>query len=177
MYSQEVPANAAGVQIHSAAHRRRPDAHAVCHAHSIYGRAYSAFGKPLEMLNQDVCNFYHAHSVYESYGGVALAAEEGDKIAQALGNGKACILMNHGLLTLGHTVDEAAFLYMVLERSCKVQLLVEGAVAAGRLEKRLIGEEEAEYNFKMNSDPESLYFEMQSHLKYEEYMGGSDYKN
>ncbi|KAK4942406.1 hypothetical protein LTR10_017853 [Elasticomyces elasticus] len=173
----EVPANAAGVQIHSAAHRRRPDVHAVCHNHSIYGRAYSAFGKPLEMLNQDVCNFYNAHSVYEAYGGVALSGEEGENIAKALGNGKGCILMNHGLLTVGNTVDEASFLYMVLERSCKAQLLIEAAVAGGRVQKRPIGDEEAAYNFRWNSDPESLYYEMQSHLKYEEYLTGSDYKN
>ncbi len=174
---QDVPANAAGVQIHSAAHKRRPDVHAVCHNHSIYGRAYSAFGKPLEMLNQDVCNFYNAHSVYDAYGGVAFEAEEGENIAKALGTGKGCILMNHGLLTVGKTVDEASFLYMVLERCCKVQLLVEAAAAGGRLEKRPIGQQEAEYNFKWNSDPESLYFEMQSHIRYEEYLSGGDYKN
>ncbi|EXJ95774.1 L-fuculose-phosphate aldolase [Capronia coronata CBS 617.96] len=175
--NMDIPANAAGVQIHSAAHKRRPDVHAVCHAHSIYGRAYSAFAQPLEMLTQDVCNFYNAHSIYRSYGGVALAAEEGDNIAKALGDGKAAILMNHGLLTVGHTVDEAAFQYMVLERSCKVQLLVEAAEANGRLQKKVIGPEEAAYNFKMNSDPETLYFEMQSHLRYEEYLSGGDYKN
>ncbi|KAK6376057.1 hypothetical protein LTS17_007308 [Exophiala oligosperma] len=173
----EIPANAAGVSIHSAAHKRRPDVHAVCHAHSIYGRAYSAFGKPLEMLNQDVCNFYDAHSVYETYGGVALSGEEGENIAEALGGGKACILVNHGLLTVGNTVDEAAFLYMVLERSCKAQLLIEAAVAGGRVQKQLIGDEEAAYNFKMNSDPETLYFEMQPHIRYEEYLHGGDYKN
>ncbi|KAK5194304.1 hypothetical protein LTR99_002806 [Exophiala xenobiotica] len=173
----EIPANAAGVSIHSAAHKRRPDVHAVCHAHSLYGKAYSAFGKPLEMLNQDVCNFYNAHSVYETYGGVALSGEEGENIAEALGTGKACILMNHGLLTTGQTVDEAAFLYMVMERSCKAQLLIEAAVAGGRVQKQLIGDEEAAYNFKWNSDPETLYFEMQSHLRYEEYLSGSDYKN
>src|SRR5438034_484827 len=74
---------------------------------SVYGKAWSVFGRPIEMLTQDSCKFYNAHSVYNSYGGVVLAAEEGERIAEALGpQNKACILRNHGLLTVGHTVDE-----------------------------------------------------------------------
>lgn len=52
------PANAAGYLIHAAIHKRRPaDVHAVCHAHTHAGRAWSVFARPLEMLTQDVCNF------------------------------------------------------------------------------------------------------------------------
>jgi len=57
-------ANAAGFLIHTAIHRSRPDVHAICHNHSTYGRAWSMFAKELEMLNQDVCNFYKAQAVY-----------------------------------------------------------------------------------------------------------------
>lgn len=49
--------NAAGFQIHSAIHKARHDIHAICHTHSVHGGAWSAFGKPLEMINQDVCYF------------------------------------------------------------------------------------------------------------------------
>lgn len=146
--------NAAGFQIHSAVHRARHDVHAICHTHSVHGRAWSAFAKPLDMINQDVCYFYKAHSVYSSYGGIANEASEGEKIAQSLGNGKAAILMNHGLLTVGETVDEAAFLFCLMERSCKVQLLVERA----GLEKHLVSDEEAAYNFQMASTPVSDQF-------------------
>lgn len=59
--------------------------HAICHAHTIAGRAWSAFGKPLEMLTQDICNFYKALAVYDQYGGIVFAAEEGKNIAKALG--------------------------------------------------------------------------------------------
>jgi ribulose-5-phosphate 4-epimerase/fuculose-1-phosphate aldolase len=147
------PPNAAGFLIHAAVHKARPDVHAVCHAHTVYGKAWSCFGKPLEMLTQDSCKFYNAHSVYNSYGGVVLAAEEGDRIAAALGNGKGAILRNHGLLTVGHTVDEAAFLFLSMEHACQGQILAESAAANG-LQKILITDEEAEYNFKMESDYE-----------------------
>lgn len=60
------PANAAGFLIHSAVHKARPDVHAACHTHSPAGKAWSAFARPLEMLNQDVTYFYgEAQAVYE----------------------------------------------------------------------------------------------------------------
>lgn len=143
--------NAAGFQIHSAVHRARHDVHAICHTHSVYGRAWSAFAKPLDMINQDVCYFYKAHSVYSSYGGIANEESEGEKIAESLGDGKASILMNHGLLTVGKTVDEAAFLFCLMERSCKAQFLVDRA----GLEKHIVSDKEAAYNFQMASTPVS----------------------
>ncbi|KAK6084849.1 aldolase [Seiridium cupressi] len=164
--------NAAGFQIHSAVHRTRPDVHAICHTHSIHGRAWSAFAKPLEMLNQDVCYLYNAHSVYADYGGIVNESSEGERIAASLGTGKGAILMNHGLLTVGQTVDEAAYLFCLMERSCKVQLLIE---AAG-LDKHCVSDEEAAYNFKMASTPETLYCEFQPHLNYEAYKCHGDFK-
>ena len=169
------PPNAAGFLIHAAVHKARPDVHAVCHAHTVYGKAWSCFGKPLEMLTQDSCKFYNAHSVYDSYGGVVLAAEEGERIAEALGKGKAAILRNHGLLTVGHTVDEAAFLFLSMEHACQGQLLAEAAAANG-LKKILISDEEAEYNFKMESDQESLFVEFQAYYDYEDHMLNGAFK-
>ena len=53
--------------------------------------------------------------------------EEGKRIAHALGDNKAVILRNHGLLTVGHSVDEAAWWFITMERSCQAQLLAEAA--------------------------------------------------
>lgn len=170
------PANAAGFLIHAAVHKARPEVHAVCHAHTIHGKAWSTFARPLEMINQDMCKFYNAHSVYASYGGIVLAEEEGDMIAKSLGQGKGVILMNHGLLTVGGTVDEAAYLFGLMERSCRVQLLTEAAAANG-LAKVLISDEEAAYNYKVEGDPESLYCEFQPDYDYEEAMCNGAFKN
>ncbi|KAI0096484.1 arad-like aldolase/epimerase [Daldinia grandis] len=170
------PANAAGYLIHSAVHKRRPnDIHAICHAHSNAGRAWSVFARPLEMLNQDVCNFYDAHAVYARYGGIVFASSEGDHIAAALGDrNKGVILMNHGLLTVGSTVDEAGFMFGLLDRACAMQLQVEAAAANG-IAKNVISDEEAAYNFKMASEPNALYREAQPDLEYElEAAGGED---
>ena len=101
------PANGAGFLIHSAIHKARPDVHAACHMHGKAGKAWSAFARPLEMLNQDVCYFYgEAQAVYHEFGGVVFSEEEGLRLATSLGpKGKGLILRNHGLLVsyvLGH---------------------------------------------------------------------------
>ena len=84
----------------SAIHKARPDIHAAAHCHSIYGKAWSTFGKPVDITTQDSCTFYDNLAVYENFGGVVLAEEEGENIARALGpKWKTCILQNHGLLT------------------------------------------------------------------------------
>ncbi|MCJ1399016.1 hypothetical protein MMC11_002218 [Xylographa trunciseda] len=162
------PANKAGWAIHSAVHRRRGDVRAACHAHTRYGKVWAAMGgRRLEMVDQDVCNFYgEALAVYGNYGGVVVgsALGEGEAIAEALGEkGKGMILANHGLLTVGGTVDEAGFLFGLLERSCAVQ--VELGKAGGG--KRVIEDREAEFNFSVASTPESLYWEFQAEYDYE----------
>ena len=167
------PINAAGFAIHSALHKARPDINAACHTHSKYGKAYSTFGKPLEMINQDVCTLYNNHCVYTDFGGVAIEKEEGEAIAKAAGESNRCIILqNHGLLTAGRTVDEAGYLYTLMETSCEVQLAADAAAASGR-EKRLIGDSEAAYTAFMNGDPETLYMEFQNDLALEKHYDDS----
>ncbi len=119
--------NRAAFAIHSRVHEARPDAVAAAHTHGVYGRAFSALGKPLAMINQDVTAFYNDHAVYDEYGGVALEVDEGARIAKALGPMKAAILRNHGLITVGKSVEEAAWWYITMERNCQVQLMAEAA--------------------------------------------------
>ena len=69
--------------------------------------------------------------LFDDYTGVVLDIEEGKRIAHALGDNKAAILRNHGLLTVGHSVDEAAWWFITMERSCQAQLLAEAAGHAG----------------------------------------------
>ncbi len=119
--------NAAAFAIHSQIHAARPDVIAAAHSHSIYGKSWSALGRLLDPLTQDVCAFYEDHALFDDYTGVVLDLEEGKRIAHALGDHKAAILRNHGLLTVGHSVDEAAWWFITMERSCQAQLLAEAA--------------------------------------------------
>jgi ribulose-5-phosphate 4-epimerase/fuculose-1-phosphate aldolase len=130
--------NQAAFAIHSQIHQARPDVVAAAHSHSVHGRAFSTLGKKLTPITQDVCPFYEEHEVFDDYAGVVLDTEEGKRIAATLGPRKAVILRNHGLLTVGTTVDAAAWWFITMERSCQVQLLAE---AAG--EPKLISPENA----------------------------------
>lgn len=121
--------NRAAFAIHAAVHNARPDVMAAAHAHSVYGKAFSCLGIPLDPLTQDACAFFEDHGVYSDYGGVANDREEGERIAAALGSYKAAILKNHGLITVGETVEAAAWWFITMERSCQAQMMAE---ATGR---------------------------------------------
>ena len=120
-------------------------------------------------------------AVYSNFGGIVLAQEEGENIAAALGpkvsdrfpssirqsscfqpiQHRAAILQNHGLLTLGDTVDEAMALFTNLDRLCGVQLEVEAAAANG-LKKSIIDEEDARFTAATLQNPENLYVNQQT---------------
>ncbi len=123
----EYHVNRAAFAIHSQVHAARPDVVAAAHAHSVYGKAWSAMGRPLDPLTQDSCAFYDDHVLFDDFTGVVLDTEEGKRIAHALGDKKAAILRNHGNLTVGTTVDEAAWWFITMERTCQAQLLAEAA--------------------------------------------------
>ena len=84
-------------------------------------------GPLLDPITQDVCAFYEDHAVFNDYTGVVLDIEEGKRIAHALADNKAAILRNHGLLTVGRTVEEAVWWFITMERSCQAQLLASSA--------------------------------------------------
>jgi hypothetical protein len=117
--------------IHHAVHSARPDANCVAHSHSIYGRTFCALGRPLDMITQDSCAFYNDIALYSSFRGIVLESDEGDAIASALGDKKAALLQNHGLLTCGKTIEATVFWFMSLEKCCHSQLMADAA-AGGR---------------------------------------------
>ncbi|MET9928154.1 MULTISPECIES: class II aldolase/adducin family protein [unclassified Streptomyces] len=119
--------NQAAFAVHAAVHRGRPGAVAVAHTHSTHGRALGALGELIEPITQEACAFYEDHALYDAYTGVVVDEEEGRRIAEVLGERKAVILRNHGLLTVGDSVDAAAWWFLTMERACQVQLLARAA--------------------------------------------------
>ncbi len=121
------PVNQAAFAIHSGIHAARPDVVAAAHSHSKFGRAWSALGRPLAPITQDSCIFHDDHVLFDDYTGVVNDPEEGKRIAHALGDRKAAILRNHGILTVGQSIEETVFWYVTMERSCEVELLARAA--------------------------------------------------
>lgn len=121
------PLNQAAFAIHSEVHAARTDVVGAAHSHSLYGKAFSSLGKLLAPLTQDACAFFGDHALFDDYTGVVLDTEEGKRIGYTLGEGKAVILRNHGLLTVGQSVEEAVWWFITMERSCQAQLIAEAA--------------------------------------------------
>ena len=121
------PLNQAAFAIHSQVHAARPDVIGAAHSHSVYGKSWSTLGRLLDPITQDACAFYDDHALFDQYSGVVLDLEEGKRIAHTLGGRKAAILRNHGLLTVGQSVEEAAWWFITMERSCHAQLMAEAA--------------------------------------------------
>ena len=156
------PINQPAFAIHSEIHKARPDINAACHAHSVYGKAFSCFGKLLEPLYQDAMRFYNDHSLYDAYGGTVVLNEEGRRIAAALGTtNRSIILRNHGIITCGSTVDEAAFLFISLDRCCHSQLLIDAASNGSGTKKIYIDDETAMFTHKKGGNPSKMWLAFQ----------------
>ncbi|KAJ7062183.1 class II aldolase/adducin domain-containing protein [Mycena amicta] len=122
--------NTAAFMIHSKIHAARPDVMCAAHSHSLYGKAFSALGKKLDMISQDSCAFFEDQALYTQFNGIVLDEEEGTAIAATLGNKKAAILQNHGILVATSSIEATIHFYIALERACQVQLLADTAAAS-----------------------------------------------
>jgi ribulose-5-phosphate 4-epimerase/fuculose-1-phosphate aldolase len=119
--------NRSAFAIHASIHRARTDVVAAAHSHSRFGKAWSTLGRRIDPITQDHCDFYGDHALYDRYCGRVVDPAEGDDIVAALGSTKALILRNHGLLTVGQSIEEATWWFLRLERCCEIQLLAEAA--------------------------------------------------
>lgn len=77
---------------------------------------------------QDSVRFYDSHSVNLEYGGVVLSSEEGKNIAESLRPQN--IIQNHGLLSVGETIDEAAGLFICFDKCCQSQMMIDAVMSA-----------------------------------------------
>ncbi|WP_019909892.1 class II aldolase/adducin family protein [Paenibacillus sp. HW567] len=123
-----------GILLHLPILRDNPHIISAAHTHSIYGRTWSAFGRLLDPLTAEAAVFYKRHAIYDSF-----EHGEGDNLAQAVGSNKVLLLKNHGILSLGKSVEEAAYWFISFEKASQGQLLAE---AAGK--PLLIADERAE---------------------------------
>jgi ribulose-5-phosphate 4-epimerase/fuculose-1-phosphate aldolase len=130
---------------------------AAAHAHSVHGKAWSSLGRLLDPITQDACMFFEDHVLVTEGGGRVVLEETGGKaLAEGLGPHKAAIHQNHGLFTVGQSVDEAAWWFITMERSCQAQLL---ASAVGT--PLLIDDDNARYTRDLTGHPMAGWFSFQ----------------
>lgn len=142
--------NHAGFVIHGCVHEARPEVNCVMHTHTRAGVAVSAQKCGLLPISQHSLRTY-GMITYHDYEGIALELDERTRLASDLGpTSKAMILRNHGLLTLGGSVNEAFEIMYYLDAACQIQV---DALAGGRVEVGLIEEKTALKGFEQFNGP------------------------
>ena len=123
------PVNRAGFVIHSALHASQPEAHCIMHTHTTTGMAVACLKDGLSPHN-----FYGAmlqgQIAYHDFEGITTKEGEKERLVRDIGDKRAVILRNHGLLAWGPSVAQAFLTLWTLQRACDVQI---AAASAGAL--------------------------------------------
>jgi ribulose-5-phosphate 4-epimerase/fuculose-1-phosphate aldolase len=120
--------NVTGFNIHTGVLRARPDVNCVYHVHTDAGTALSARKGGLLPMSQAAMQF-HNRIAYHDYEGLSDDENERERIGRDLGQMKAMVLRNHGLLTCGPSVSRAVMLMKFLVTACETQLRLEATGA------------------------------------------------
>ncbi|MEM9425993.1 MAG: class II aldolase/adducin family protein [Pseudomonadota bacterium] len=127
--------------IHSALHRKLSQARVALHIHPPHATALAGLVDPtIKPIDQTTARFYNRMAYDMAFGGIATAEEEGERIADAIGDAKTVMMQNHGVTTLGETVAEAWDALYHLERAARTMVL---AYSTGR-ELAVMGDNMAE---------------------------------
>ncbi|KAG8453427.1 hypothetical protein GDO86_000160 [Hymenochirus boettgeri] len=119
--STNLGVNKAGFTLHSAIYAARPDVKCIVHIHTPAGAAVSAMKCGLLPLSPEALSV--GEVTYHDYHGILVDEEEKILIQKTLGpRSKVLILRNHGLVTMGETVEEAFYYIHNLISACEIQV-------------------------------------------------------
>lgn len=123
--------NMAAYYIHAPLHEARPDVVAAAHCHTPYGTPFSAAVTKLAPISQESCVFFEDHEIFDDEEVNIGSTDGGKRIAAAIGETRAAILRNHGLLTVAGSVDAAVGFFLLMERCAEVQVKARDAKPIG----------------------------------------------
>ncbi|XP_008016257.1 alpha-adducin isoform X5 [Chlorocebus sabaeus] len=119
--STNLGVNQAGFTLHSAIYAARPDVKCVVHIHTPAGAAVSAMKCGLLPISPEALSL--GEVAYHDYHGILVDEEEKVLIQKNLGpKSKVLILRNHGLVSVGESVEEAFYYIHNLVVACEIQV-------------------------------------------------------
>lgn len=121
--------NMTAYYIHMPVHDARPEIMSVAHTHTAYGTPWSANMMPFRAVSQEACTFVYDQSIFGGEELNVMNFETGQRIAEAMGSTRLCMLRNHGPLTAGASVAEAVGLFVMADRVAEVHVKAPEAVA------------------------------------------------
>jgi ribulose-5-phosphate 4-epimerase/fuculose-1-phosphate aldolase len=111
--------------IHSEIYRVRTDINAIVHTHALHACVFSALAYPLHPLSYEGALFAPDNVVrFDSTADLIASVQQGREVASVLSSKSAMLLRNHGLVTVGPTIEEACMLAIHLEKACQMQLMI-----------------------------------------------------
>jgi ribulose-5-phosphate 4-epimerase/fuculose-1-phosphate aldolase len=116
--------NRPGFTLHGGVLKSRPDVNCAVHVHTEIGMALAGLKHGLRMVSQQAIRFYN-RTGYHAYEGITEDFEERARINRDLGQNRALIMHNHGLVTVGKTAREAFVLMKTLIEAANIQLKME----------------------------------------------------
>lgn len=114
--------NTAGYNIHAPLLAARPDVVSAAHTHTQFGTPWSANVAPFRAISQEACAFVFDQALFDDEEVEVLSSDGGKRIGAALGDNKLVILRNHGLLTVGRSVESAVGWFVMAERVAEVHV-------------------------------------------------------
>ena len=114
--------NDAAYHIHHPIHAARPDVVAAAHVHTQWGTPFAAERRMIEPISQESALFFEDHALFDDEEVQILSCDGGKRIAVALGDCRAVILANHGLLTVGSSPADAVGWFVLMERVAEVMM-------------------------------------------------------
>lgn len=113
--------------LHTGLHARRPDAAVVVHNHPYHATLLATMGRLPEITHQAACMFDGALALVDEYQGQVLDADAGEDLAARIGDADGIILVNHGAVVIGTSIEEAGYRAATFDRMCR--LAVDALVA------------------------------------------------
>ena len=122
--------NLSGVPYHDAIQQARPEVVGIAHAHSFHAKVWSSLARVLDPITADAAAFHDDQVVFNPRRAPGKSYEEDrdSVVAQAvgaLGDRNVLIWQNHGLWTVGATVEAAAWRFIMFENAAAGQLMAE----------------------------------------------------
>lgn len=116
--------------IHGTVHRQCPTARVIIHCHPPHATALATLADPRMLpLDNNTARFFNRLAIDQGFGGIADEAEEGLRLAAALGDRKTLLMGSHGVTCTGPTVAEAFEDLYFFEKAAQTLLL---AYASGQ---------------------------------------------
>jgi L-ribulose-5-phosphate 4-epimerase len=111
--------------LHTEVYKSRPEVNCIVHTHPLYAVLLGATGGKLHPISHEGTLFLNL-PLFTDTTELIRTPEQGKAVALCLGNARALLLKNHGVVVVGKSIEEATVYAILLEKAAKVEILTRG---------------------------------------------------